>query len=356
MKFLVQSAIFAFGLLSTTTSSSPEAIEVPPVSQMVPRGEGAGEKLNSAMTLADAANLGASVITYLINNYRLDATTEQAIRAAGVDALKMLEDTGAEGILFEAEYVKDKFQTDGPPNLTVRLLGERLLLIGAGQNPVDVLAISLKNTATSKSVKQAPSEKQEYVRGGQRNFWITKGSQGSVTIAEISNERLHRSARDIVLNEGLSMQVSAAAYRHSLSTMIEAAERTAATKEAKEAAARLRGDRVQALKKLEEIDSELRRELEKAKEANRDADVFAIGAGLAGAGSSILQASSSRTNSKQIDGSTAELKLRQTPSGNVIQMLQHRVTVEGEVLKSDVQVGAFLQQNGKIVYVPLRKP
>jgi hypothetical protein len=260
-------------------------------------------------------------------------------------------------VLLEARYVRDKGPTDpraGPPNLTQNLEGNRLRFIGAGEAPLDVLAVSLKQQP---SINFADASRtRELVPGATRDYWITKEQDGSLSVATVDNDSLYRSARDVILNDGLFVQMKASLYRYALTNMIAAGERNATSKESKQAAAKLLSERKEALEALNAIDGRLNEALELAKKANRDADIFAITATLAGAGASILQATTSNPgNQKPADSSvTTTTERKSTASGAIIELVRQRVEVGGKVLKSDEEVGAYLQENGKTVYVPLR--
>jgi hypothetical protein len=147
--------------------------------------------------------------------------------------------------------------------------------------------------------------------------------------------------------------MKAAWYRYALSNMIGAAVRNAASINAKQEATKLLAAREDAIRSLYEIDERLREELERAKRANRDADTFALIATLAGAGASYLSTTKDGADTKDKDVSTTTTTQRKsTPSGAVLQLIETRVEAEGRVMHSDIEAGAFLQKDGKTVYVP----
>jgi hypothetical protein len=239
-------------------------------------------------------------------------------------------------------------------------LGDKLKLIGAGNGAVDVLTISLSQPA----VEGGPGKGEEYVRGASRAYWVTKGENGALVVSSVDYSSLYCSARDVVLNKSLLTQMKAEAYRFALSNMIAVAERNATSEEARAAASHLLDERNKALKELNDIDERLRNELDSASNANRDADKFALGAALSGMGSSILQnvqsagepstsEPTSTSEPKGVQSSSVSLQRVETPSGAVIELLKQRVEIEGRVLESDAKVGAYLQKNGRVVYVPI---
>jgi hypothetical protein len=326
------------------------AAEDPLVYRFGPRSE---VKLKATISVANWVNAGAAILSYTAVKYALGRNTERGLKDALPNAGNVLRETGANGVLLEARYVKDSGATNpeaGPPNLTMELEENRLHFIGAGNVPRDVLAISLQQP----SVDFADRKGKELVTDATRDYWVTNGRDGKLSIAEVDHDTLYKSARDIVLNNGLFEQMKASAYRNALSDMIRAAERSATSREAQRAAAQLLAERNEQIGKLMKIDADLQKELDKAKKANNDADKFALAATLAGAGSSIVQASEppQKSNSSDIKAETSTQQIS-TPSGVILQKIRQRIAIENQVILNDQQIGAFLQKDGKTVYVPL---
>jgi hypothetical protein len=137
---------------------------------MVPRAEGAGTNLTPTASAVNWANKGLAKIIYKINEHRLDRDTDNALRAALPDAGKMLEETGARGVLLEARYVRDKDPAapeSGPSNLTQTLGGGKLHLLGAGGGPVAVLAVALFEP----SIDFADTEKSQRIVSDATRDW-----------------------------------------------------------------------------------------------------------------------------------------------------------------------------------------
>jgi hypothetical protein len=333
---------------------------LPPLSQMVPRAEDAGTTLTPEIAIAKWVNTAVAIITYKASQKALDRQTENALKAALPKAGKLLKETGARGALLEARYIRDAAVTGpytGPRDLTQQLEGDQLHLRGAGNAAVDVLAISLHQ----KEIDFGNASRDKVlVPEATRDYWVTMRRDGTLSVAGIDHDSLYQSARDIILNDGLFMQMKASAYRMALTDMIRAAERSATTRDSKKVAGQLLSQREDALRQLDKIDNELRAELEKAKQANNDADQFALAATLAGAGASIISASQTNSVSEKKEGTSVSEKKEgtyqriETPSGAVLEMIRIRVEKEGPVFENDHQAGAYIQNQGKTVYVPLR--
>ena len=266
-------ALFLALAWATTAFGQTQSTSLPPVSQLVPRGTTFNPRITNVIGIEDIVATGAYVITYKLNEYRLNEQTEEAVKAIAGDVRKILIEGGFPGVLAEARYVRTKPKIDllplappsSTPNMSVQLLGNKLSVIGAGERPVEVLALSLKFEST---LHDSPGAEQEYVPEAKRDFWF-KLEEGKKLVAhEIDQNGLYVAARDIITNDALRAQMEAAAYRFALTNMLAAAERNAKTQEARERAAHILTERNAALAELQAIDNRLNEELVKAKSAN----------------------------------------------------------------------------------------
>jgi hypothetical protein len=192
-----------------------------------------------------------------------------------------------------------------------------------------------------------------------RNWWVTSGRNGALSIASVDHDSLYRSARRVYLDSALYKQKKAGVYLDILTTMISVAERNAKSIKAKQEAAKLRDERDTALKELDDIDQTLNLELQRADAANKDADKAALVQTLAGAGASVLNSAgySGRTPDGKKDNVTVVDKNQtvKVPSDSVIHVIERRVEVEGQVVRSNAEIWGYFERDGKTVYLPLTR-
>ena len=166
------------------------------------------------------------------------------------------------------------------------------------------------------------------------------------SIADVDNASLYNSARDVVLSDALFTQMRAGYFRY-LSRTLSLQQKEVLPVSRPRSAAALLADRTRALDELSAIDKRLKEELDKANQANNDADRMAIVAGLAGMASSIVQGVDADKSGKNSDASATPPKVTTStsvkripgPSGAIIEILRNRIEIEGKVLLNDRKVG-----------------
>jgi len=298
------------------------------------------EQVNGAWDLHD----GALALTTLLNELRISADTEKAMRAALPDVNVLITKTGADGVLLEARYVRDKtaerYSDLAPVNLTQKLIGDRVNVIGAGQDPKSVMVMSMSSKELSNG---SPGRDGEPVKSSERDFWVTRGGDRKPHIAEINHKDLVVSARAVFLDKARFEQFRLSAYRNALSGTLKAVEYDGSGKELREEATALLVKRNEALRRLDEIDKALGDKLDAAKRANRAADSFAIAQTLLGGGSAILSGYEKSADAK----GTQEQLTTPKPSETVMTLIRERIKIEGDVTQSDISVMQFSQRNGR---------
>lgn len=239
----------------------------------------------------DALDLhaGALVATHALNSWRLDIDTKRALKDVVPTVEARMLRSGAPGTLLSARYARDKnaelLSEQGPTNISQRLLGDTVAVIGEGQDPVSVMSASFED-----QLKPGfPWRGEDVVYADERNFWVSRDAKGKFQIVELKTDDLRRKARAIFLDNARFAQVQRDSYRRALTNVLEAAAADKSAKTLHSAAAKLLAERKEGLRRLAEIDAELNHELEKAKKANRASDVLAITQAMAGAGAAIAQ-------------------------------------------------------------------
>lgn len=320
---------------------------MPPLSSQVPRG-------TPARSWGDAVGFFNERLTnYLegVHKDRLAEASRKALSNVMPEVKKLLLDTGASGVLLQGRFERiaqaEGYTVDGrgPANMTERLVNGTYLITGPGKDPETTLALKF----ASPEIKTAfPSKGMEISKV--ESLWITIDAKKQFAVSRLNSDTLGRNARSMYLDQARFEQLKAEAYRRALEDTVRVVELRGRDANTRAEAVKLRVARDEALKSLEEIDSSLRTELDKARKANRDADVAAIVAALAGAAASYAE------NAQQPNVSTT-VKVDQvnTASDGVLQIIKQRLSVEGKIKESDVQMGTFLQKDGKTVYVPWKE-
>lgn len=300
---------------------------------------------NDALDLHD----GALAATHALNSWRLDIDTKRALKAVVPKVEARMLRSGAPGTLLSARYVRDKnaeLQTEhGPPNISQRLLGDTVTIIGEGQDPVSVMSSSFENQLTPGS----PGRDQDVVYADERNFWVSRDANGTFKIVKLKTDDLRRQARAIFLDSARFAQVQRDSYRKALTNVLEAAAADQSAKTLHSAAAKLLAERKEGLRRLAEIDAELNHELEKAKKANRTSEMFAITQAMAGAGAAIAQNIPS-TNDAPKDAKSDDKSPQTTDTSTRTNILiNERITTLDNLKSNDAKTLDFSQKNDRPV-------
>jgi hypothetical protein len=106
--------------------------------KMQPRGAGVGDGLKTGKAAANLAHSGALFLTEFANRYRLDRAAKAALQSQLPEITAALRTSGATGMLLEGRFAASTAALRcgdecGPPNMTQRLLGDRLNVLGQGR-------------------------------------------------------------------------------------------------------------------------------------------------------------------------------------------------------------------------------
>lgn len=299
----------------------------------------------------DALDLhaGTLVATHALNRWRLDIDTKRALKAVVPKVEARMLRSGSPGALLSARYARDKnaelLADHGPANVSQRLLGDTVAVIGEGQDPVSVMSASFEDQLTPGS----PGRGEDVVYADERNFWVSRDANGKFQIVELKAGDLRRQARAIFLDSARFAQVQHDSYRKALTNVLEAAAADNSSKALRIAAAKLLAERKEGLRRLAEIDAELNHELEKAKKANRASDMFAITQAMAGAGAAIAQnipSTSDAPKDAKPDGKSSQTADTSTRSNILI---NERITTLEILTSNDAKTLDFSKQNDRPV-------
>ena len=189
----------------------------------------------------------------IATEYRLDKQLESALAGAMNRAEKELVGTGAEGVLFVARYERDKnadlYKDQAPPDITKRLVGDRLEFVQVGTSPKNALAMSFNQRSLKRN-----SQKGTQVLPATKAFWITSEADGSLKVAELEYSPLAREARQIFIDEKVFARLNQSERRMALGDSLDALERQTNKEDVRSAARDLILAREAAIAKLAEKD------------------------------------------------------------------------------------------------------
>jgi hypothetical protein len=328
-------ALFAATADACGGEMDPQTPLIPPASQTVPRSTGA-PSMEARISAALDLKAGALTVSSAISEYRIGQELKDALKDALVRADNVLDQTGAPGLLLRGVYERAKdaelYSDDMPVNTTQKLIGNQMEIVGVGSAPQEALALDYYRTAGKGAFRSGPAVGNVPINVT-KEYWVTRSGSGIVAVEQDGNN-LKSEARQLLSDKALFQVMHQNSYSKGLGDGIAALERSGQTEELRKQAAALRANRDITSKKLQEIDATLKEELDRARKANRDAEVFAITQALLGAGSSVAASQHSSVPEK------AKI------------LVKERVEIHNQLIINDSNAKQLLDQNGRGAYLP----